>query len=139
MVCFARSYRNYYAIGASALLLASVMLVWPDQYLFAKTVYSELWIDPVSLIGLCLLPAVLLTRSLKQALRALLGLVLLLPVLPLISYVVSHDFDGYGELLGNVIFQYLWILCLFLLPAIPLLLLRFAYAWGKTVFFRLRR
>ena len=139
LIFFVRQYRNYYAIGLSALLLASVMLAWPDQYLFAKTTFSVLWIDPILLIGLCLIPAGLFTTSARQALNALLGLVLLLPVLPLFSYVMRHDFDGYGLLLINVVMQYLWILALFLLPATPLLLLRFAYARCKTAILRLRR
>jgi hypothetical protein len=115
-----------FLIAGAALLC--MMSAWADLFLFAKVIFTPHWaqvIDPVFLIMLVLLALALSRTKFTQALREISILILVVPVAPVAVYAQRYGrFDEY--LLANLLLQYLWVVfSSLLLPAIPVVLLRY--------------
>ena len=115
-------------------MLAGAMLLWPELYVFSKIMTIPDWANylpsPVNtgayLATLSLLPVAWGLARFRQAVKATLLVVLVAPVLPIITHVLTTGPTDYSGQI--VLFNYVFVLCISVAaPTLVLLVLRWAW------------
>lgn len=118
----------------SFLMLSSAMLLWPEFYLFSKSVKLPVWASylpsPMQtgayLATLGLIPVAWGLARFDRAVKATSLVLLVSPVIPIFSYALARGHTDY--LWSGAAFNYVFVLGLSLAaPALSLLALRWAW------------
>ena len=134
MVVIMSNYRNKIAIGISVASMVTVLLVWPELYLWSKVMRLPEWSKELPLplftgmymSAVCLLPAAFMTNSVVSSRRGLMVVLLVAPIPALVMYSLDHGVNQF--LLFNVVFQYIWIIMFgMLIPALTLGSVRWSF------------
>ncbi|MDX7780064.1 hypothetical protein SJR98_18450 [Aeromonas hydrophila] len=117
--------RNHLSLATSIIILAAVMVIWPNLFLWSKVVHLPDWAEhlpaPVftgSYVSfVCLIPAALGADNFSSAKRVLFVAVVVTPLFAVATYALNPEHQN-EHLLFNVVFHYIWIIlfCM-LIPA----------------------
>lgn len=131
--------RNYLSLATSILMLAVVMVVWPNLFLWSKVVQLPSWAEnlPAPVFTgayvsfLCLIPAALGVDKFSSVKRALLVAVAVAPLFAIATYALNPEHQN-KHLLFNVVFHYVWVIlfCMFLPAAILAAIKKLIGIWG---------
>ena len=118
--------RATFAAATSTMLLAGAIVLWPELFLFTKTLYAPAWARALPSVFLatpllavvCLSPVAVASPHPLSAIRWMLIPLLLAPLTGVVVYVATTSTRG-AEFWGLAVTNYFYILVLhLLLPAI---------------------
>ncbi len=121
--------RNRIAFLTSLIMLAIVMILWQDMFLFAKSAPWPKWsyflpypfILTSEIVFICLLPAAFFSDSFRYACMAVVMCVFISPLVPVISLMITVSHNPLANGIGNYLFIILFH-CAF--PAFIILFIR---------------
>jgi len=104
--------RNRIAFLTSLIMLAVVMTLWQDMFLFAKLAPVPKWsyflpypfILTSDIVFICLLPAAFFSDSFRYACMAVLMCVLISPLVPVLILMITISYNPLANGIGNYLF-----------------------------------